>query len=239
MSDAFGRYSVKFVGHTTTEGHTTYTIKVTSPDGDTWNIHKRYRECRELHEELRLRYGDGLPPIPSKRLWGNQDPAFIASRQVGLQTYLEGVLQIERELRTPALKEFIGGPPQHGERNQARRYQQILDGMQQQLLNLALPPAPLDETEIAQRLKKYGLAMHSNVLNQPVDPNILRLPAFDAEPVPLCPQNTEQLEAMKHPYLNSDVEIMADLLDGIREVLNPKTPLADKDTLITPFPELP
>jgi len=235
MSDS-SRFTVKFVGNTTTEGHTTYTVKVSNPDGDTWNIHKRYREIRELHEELRLRLGDVLPAVPGKRLFGNQDPVFILSRQEALQQYLHSVLQIEGAVRQQALKDFLGGPTPHGERNQARQYEQILDQMQAKLLNLALPPAPLDETEIAQRLKKYGQAMRLHVLSQPVDPIHLRAPGFDAEPVALCQSNGEQLEALKSPAPSSDRQLLNDLLDGVKEVLHPKQPLANKDRLIVPFP---
>eukprot|EP00409_Alexandrium_fundyense_P007401 CAMPEP_0195048766 /NCGR_PEP_ID=MMETSP0347-20130606/49889_1 /TAXON_ID=2932 /ORGANISM="Alexandrium fundyense, Strain CCMP1719" /LENGTH=37 /DNA_ID= /DNA_START= /DNA_END= /DNA_ORIENTATION= len=37
--------------------------------------------------------------------------------------------------------------------------------MTSRLLNLALPPAPLDEPEMAQRLKKYGQVMRLHVLS--------------------------------------------------------------------------
>merc|ERR1719253_1349283 len=171
------------------DGHTVYVIQVTNPDGDTWNIEKRYSEIRELHEELRLRYGDQLPPIPGKRYWFNQDPDFIVARQKGLETYVEGVLQMEREIRTPSLQAFLGGPPQGSERNQAHQYQQILDNMQAKLLNLTLPPAPLDETDMKHRLNKYGQAMRLHVLSQPVDPIHLRAPGFDGEPPQLSTDN--------------------------------------------------
>merc|ERR1719343_943478 len=175
-----------------------YSIKVTSPDGETWNIRKRYSEVRLLHDQLRLRHGDALPAIPGKRLFGNQDPAFIAARQGGLQQYVEGVLQLERDVQTPALLQFLGGPQQQGERNQAKENQRILDNMSSRLLNLALPPAPLDETELSQRLKKYGQAMRLHVLSQPVDPIHLRTPGFDNEPLPLCSTNADHFEALKN-----------------------------------------
>lgn len=250
-TDVFGRHTVKFLGNTSLEGHTTYTIQVTNADGDSWQIQKRYREIRELHEELRLRHGDALPPIPGKRLWGNQDPAFIAARQTGLQQYLEGVLQLERDVRTPALQQFLGGPRQPSERNQARQYQQILDNMQSRLLNLALPPAPLDETEMAQRLKKYGQAMRLHVLSQPVDPIHLRAPGFDGEPLQLCPNNAEHFETLKLPSsavpstnatapqgTGGDNRVLTNLLDSLRQVLAPEEPLADPEKLIVPFPPI-
>mmetsp|Transcript_63530 Transcript_63530/g.113035 ORF Transcript_63530/g.113035 Transcript_63530/m.113035 type:complete len:249 (-) Transcript_63530:62-808(-) len=240
-SDSLGRFCVRFVGNTSPDGHTTYIIKVTNPEGVSWNIQKRYREIRELHDELRLRHGDNLPSFPGKRLWGNQDPAFIAARQEALQQYLMGVLQLERDVRTPALQAFLGGPAQTGERNQARQYQQILDGMHSKLLNLALPPAPLDETETAQRLKKYGDGMRISVLSQPVDPVILRDLGLDSEPVRLCPSNAEHFEALKAPPSASsinDSKLLSNMLDGLTQVIHPPTPIADPDKMIVPFPHV-
>jgi len=236
MTEPSGRHTVRFVGNTCVEGHTTYIIKVTNADGDTWNIQKRYRELRELHDELRLRHGDSLPAFPGKRFFGNQDPSFIASRQAALQVYVEAVLQIERELRTPALQAFLGGPPHQGERSQEKEYQRILDNMTSRLLNLALPPAPLDEPEMAQRLKKYGQAMRLHVLSQPVDPIHLRAPGFDSEPLPLCPSNAEQLEALRAPPSNNDGQILSDLLENLQKVLQPEQPLARPEDLIAQFP---
>eukprot|EP00440_Ansanella_granifera_P043265 gb/GFBE01046901.1/.p1 GENE.gb/GFBE01046901.1/~~gb/GFBE01046901.1/.p1 ORF type:complete len:250 (+),score=46.37 gb/GFBE01046901.1/:1-750(+) len=239
-TDSLGRFSVKFIGNTAQEGgHTSYEIKVTNPDGQCWNVSKRYSEMRQLHDELRLRHGDSLPAFPGKRFWGNNDPAFIAARQVNLEQYLQGVLLMEREGRTPALSAFLGGPAQTGERNQARQYQQILDGMQAKLLNLALPPAPLDETETAQRLKKYGDGMRISVLSQPVDPVILRDLGLDSEPVRLCPSNSEHFEALKAPYAGADDrKLLTDALDGVQQVLKPAKPIADPDKLIVAFPHI-
>eukprot|EP00933_Yihiella_yeosuensis_P029173 TRINITY_DN22864_c0_g1_i1.p1 TRINITY_DN22864_c0_g1~~TRINITY_DN22864_c0_g1_i1.p1 ORF type:complete len:250 (-),score=51.51 TRINITY_DN22864_c0_g1_i1:200-949(-) len=240
-SDSMGLYSVKFVGHTQADGHTTYVIMVTNPEGVSWQVQKRYREIRELHDELRLRYGDSMPAIPGKRLWGNQDPAFVAARQVGLEQYLTSVLQqVEREVRSPALLQFLGRP-EPGERNQARQYQQILDSMQSKLLNLALPPAPLDETEMAQRLKKYGQAMRLHVLSQPVDPIHLRAPGFDNEPLALCPSNAEHFDSLKVPNSDAAAEdrrLLTDLMDNLHKVLKPAQPLADPNKLIVPFPHV-
>merc|ERR1712232_979288 len=103
-------------------------------------------------------------------------------------------LTIEKELSTPALRTFIGAPEQHVERNQTKQYHQILENMQSRLLNLALPPAPLDEHEMSQRLRKYGQAMRLHVLSQPVDPIHLRAPGFDSEPLHICASNAEKID---------------------------------------------
>lgn len=239
-TDVLGRYSVKFLGNATADGHTTYTVRVMDGNGESWEIQKRYREIRDLHDELKLHHGDQLPPIPGKRLWGNQDPVFIAQRQVGLEQYLDGVLQLEPE-PGPLLLQFLGCPAQHPERNKERQDQQVLDNMQSKILNLALPPAPLDDDDMALRLKKYGQAMKLHVLSQPVDPIHLRAPGFDGEPVQLAPSNGESFEALKIPKAaedGGDAAILKQLLSSLQKVLKPEVPIADPGVLIVPFPEV-
>merc|ERR1719443_1999066 len=132
------------------------------------------------------------------------NPAFIAQRQAGLQEeYLDGVLALDRDVRMPALRELLGGPEQGGERNQARQYQQILDHMQSRLLNLALPPAYLDETDMQQRLRKYGQAMRLHVLSQPVDPIHLRAERFDQ----LCTHSQPNDRASLNDLLDKLIEV--------------------------------
>eukprot|EP00913_Durusdinium_trenchii_P027210 g25530.t1 len=97
MGEVTPQFHVRFIGNTSAEGHTTYVIKVTNSDGASWNVQKRYRELRELNDELKLRYPESLPQFPAKRFFGNNDPAFIASRQASLEQYLLGVLALEPE----------------------------------------------------------------------------------------------------------------------------------------------
>merc|ERR1712008_149551 len=96
------------------------------------------------------------------------------------------------------------------------------DNMSSRLLNLALPPAPLDETELSQRLKKYGQAMRLHVLSQPVDPIHLRTAGFDSEPMPLCSTNAEHLEALKTPSATNDGKVLNQLLDSLQEAMQPE-----------------
>lgn len=233
-----GRFSVAFIGNSDAGGHTVYTIKITSPDAEHWTIRKRYREIRDLHDELKKRHGDALPGIPGKRLFGSQDPDFVAQRQAGLQECLQAILALERDAPSRALTDFLGKQLQpQGERSQSRQYQQILDDMQKKLLNLALPPAPLDDHEMSLRLKKYGAAMKLTVLAQPVDPFHLRAPGFDADPVQLCSTNSERFNALcAPPRGGADRQMLDTLIGELQEVLRPTTPIADPDKLITPFP---
>ena len=43
-----------------------------------------YREIRELHDHLKLKYPDRIPPIPPKRIFGNNDPAYITDYYIAL-----------------------------------------------------------------------------------------------------------------------------------------------------------
>mmetsp|Transcript_101945 Transcript_101945/g.161131 ORF Transcript_101945/g.161131 Transcript_101945/m.161131 type:complete len:245 (-) Transcript_101945:43-777(-) len=240
MNDTAGRFSVKFIGNTAVEGHTVYMVKVTNPEGQTWNIQKRYRELRDLYDVLKETYGERLPQFPGKRIFGNSDPAFIAARQMQLQQFLDGVLKLERDIRTPVLRQFLGGPQQREEQNQERQYKMILDEMGSKLLNLALPPPVLDDTEVQQRLKTYAQAMKLHVLSQPVDPIHLRAPGFDGEPMPLCPSNSERFDALqKPPAAIGDAVVLSDMLSRIQQSLTPKEPIADAKKLIVPFPDIP
>lgn len=235
--DSSGRYTSVFLFNKTQDGRTVYTIKVTSPDDQTWNIQKRYNDFRDLHEEVRLRHGDSLPPMPGKRLFGNQDPQFIAARQTALNQYLDGLLRLEREQLMPVVRAFLGVPQQKEKQNQAEQYHQILDNMQAKLLNLALPPGSIDDTETGKRLKKYGQAMRLQVLSQPVDPIYLRSANFDND-LHLCSTNADQLDALKARPTNNDQEVsdlLENLLDDLQQVLHP-TLRGDPDKLVVPFP---
>ncbi|CAE7031499.1 KIF16B [Symbiodinium natans] len=181
------QYKVKFIGNTADGGHTTYIIQVSHVDGSSWNLQRRYRALRELHDELKLRYGENLPHFPAKRFFGNNDPAFIASRQVALEQYITGVLAIEPEVKTPVLRKFLGGPMPSPEQSPSRHEREIMEGLEAKLLNFALPPTPIDEAEMAERKKKYKDSMRLSVMAQPVDPVILRDLGLDEDPAPaLC-----------------------------------------------------
>lgn len=101
-------YSVQFVGHVIQDEFTEYHMKVvSSPDGNSWLVRRRYREFRELHDHLKLKYPDRIPPVPGKKLWGNQDPNFVRDRETQLQVYMDGVLAVEPDCRTRVLQRFL------------------------------------------------------------------------------------------------------------------------------------
>ncbi|EER17323.1 Sorting nexin-22, putative [Perkinsus marinus ATCC 50983] len=102
------RFKAKFIGNNSQDGYTEYFIEVSNlANGDKWTVSRRYREIRELHDHLKLKYPDRIPKIPSKKLWGTMDPQFIEERQKGLQAYMDGVLAIEPDVRTRVLQKFL------------------------------------------------------------------------------------------------------------------------------------
>ena len=92
-------------------------MKVTSSDNTSWLVRRRYREFRELHDHLKLKYPDRIPSVPGKKMWGNQDPDFVCQRQDQLQKYMDGILDLEQDCKTRVLQRFLeikkfnGGSP--------------------------------------------------------------------------------------------------------------------------------
>ena len=79
--------------------HTDYHLQVLDLDSKkTWALSRRYREFRELHEKLRMKFPDRIPTFLGKRLFGNQDPTLLKHRQNGLQQYLAAVLALSLPL---------------------------------------------------------------------------------------------------------------------------------------------
>lgn len=79
-------YTVDFFGNAEIDGHTDYYIRVNDlKTNQSWELTKRYREIRELHEHLKLRYPDKIPTFPGKRIFNSLDPEFVRERQRGLQ----------------------------------------------------------------------------------------------------------------------------------------------------------
>eukprot|EP00929_Paragymnodinium_shiwhaense_P043998 TRINITY_DN22578_c0_g1_i1.p1 TRINITY_DN22578_c0_g1~~TRINITY_DN22578_c0_g1_i1.p1 ORF type:complete len:246 (-),score=73.44 TRINITY_DN22578_c0_g1_i1:379-1116(-) len=234
------KYSVLFMGNKTTDGHIVYQIKVTHPDNESSFINKRYSDMRELHDILRSRYGDSLPVFPGKKIWGNTDPAFVASRQAGLQSYMNGVLQKDGIMRQQAMITFLNIKPS-APRTEVKAYDNILERFQRQALNLSIPPAPLDPGEVALRTRKYNQAIRLHVLGQPVDPIHLKRPGYDDEPVQLDPTNSERTATLrKRPESagGKEGEKMKQCLAQLKDVLKPKKPITDKSKIIVQFPEV-
>eukprot|EP00927_Polykrikos_kofoidii_P034149 TRINITY_DN28995_c0_g1_i1.p1 TRINITY_DN28995_c0_g1~~TRINITY_DN28995_c0_g1_i1.p1 ORF type:complete len:249 (+),score=35.51 TRINITY_DN28995_c0_g1_i1:59-805(+) len=236
--------SASFISASQVEGHTVYTIKASNGVGEAWTIRKRYSEVREFRDKLRTgekKSSAELPAFPRKRLWGNQSASVVARRQERMSEYIEGVLRHDRLSLNPAVRDFFGSPVQTTERIEAGLHQDILSTMKNNLLILALPPAPLDDAEMALRLKKYGQAMRLHALSQPVDPINLRSPGFTGDPVPLCATNADQFERLcSQPARGggADCRVLDSLLNQLCAVARPKKPLVDPKTIVVDFPRV-
>ncbi|OBZ70107.1 putative endochitinase [Grifola frondosa] len=98
--------------HTTTSvprPHVLYVIRVTSTDGKSTEVPRRYSEFVQLHDTLRD--SESLPPkrilvtsfIPSAWI----DDQLIAERKAGLSAYLSNLLQLPQYRAHKALLEFL------------------------------------------------------------------------------------------------------------------------------------
>eukprot|EP00913_Durusdinium_trenchii_P027211 g25531.t1 len=116
--------------------------------------------------------------------------------------------------------------------------------MEQKLVNFSLPPAPLDEPEMAMRVKKYGESMKLSVLAQPVDPVILRDLGLDNDaartPKGKGLSNSENLESLKAPVEGAEEkrELFKATFAEITKAMQGDGPLADANKLIAQFPNL-
>lgn len=103
-----GGYYARFVSNNPSSGYTVYDVEVRAPDGACWVFQTRYSEVQALHERLWLS-GYALPSMPGKRLFGNQDPMFLARRMAELQHVLDGALMLDPQVQHPALRNFVTG----------------------------------------------------------------------------------------------------------------------------------
>lgn len=237
--ESSSNFVVKFVSNLHVEGHTVYIIKVTPPSGEPWEIRKRYREIRDLHDQLRVRYGDATPAMPARRVFGALDPTFIAQRQRQLQQYMDDVMRLEnaREMLSTAMLTFLNAPTIRGQCSlPARQHAQILDSMHHRLMNLSMPPTPVEEEDKEQRLVKYRNAMRLHVLSQPVDPIHLRGPSFDTEPLPFAPGGSVEAVKAAGPKRMPEGQAVMELLDKLHEVLSTDNEIAKPEKLIIAFP---
>eukprot|EP00439_Symbiodinium_sp_Y106_P017623 s2753_g2.t1 len=266
MHSEASQYHVKFLSNVESAGHTCYTIEITH-GGSRWQQVKRYRELRELHDELKLKHGEILPPFPGKRFFGNSDPAFVAQRQEGLERYLVGVLQLDPDVTHPALRSFLGGPTPSLDLGPSAQEKELLelrikrkcfeslqssvikDVLRRQLLTSHPSVGALEERETTERRRRFVESMKLSVLAQPVDPVILRDLGLDGDPVPISQGNGERLTALKEPCrqlgrapnarMKTALELFEKNLPDIHAALRPAVPLADSSKLIATFPRLP
>lgn len=232
--DAGGQYTAKFVGNVTQDGYTEYQIKVTSPQGNQWQIRKRYRQIRELHEHMRLRFADRVPSIPGKRffLWNN-DPAFIKSRQQGLEAYMQAVLGLDPRCETKALAKFLELPPVRPATAQASSQpsvQDVMENFQKSLFDLSQTPTTLDPGELEQRVQKYNAMLKEHVYSEPIDPILHQAGLTQTAP----PKHTSDSGANGHS--EATAEALDKCLAGLNELLDPRKPIpVPEGGVVVPF----
>eukprot|EP00397_Hematodinium_sp_SG-2012_P045268 GEMP01050787.1.p1 GENE.GEMP01050787.1~~GEMP01050787.1.p1 ORF type:complete len:238 (+),score=52.18 GEMP01050787.1:63-776(+) len=233
MQEEVGRFAVSFVGNVTKDGYTEYHIKVTNPNGESWILKKRYREVRELHEHLKLKYPDRIPQIPGKRFFfGNHDPVFIRTRQAGLQQYLDSVLKLEPDCRTRALRKFLEIENRHRvPKDPIPDQQQMIEWTQSRFIDLAQTPSSLDGVEIDERILKYSTAMRKHVLNQPVDSIYLQSANVTNAPARfcVCPDDSSAIPVDR---------VLTEALQKLVLVADTKKNIANPEDLIARFPPL-
>ncbi|XP_077990986.1 sorting nexin-16-like [Glandiceps talaboti] len=72
--------------------HTEYDINVS--DGIYhWNVTKRYSEFYQLNETLRKTFPFVQLKLPPKKTFKNTDPEFLNERQMGLQEFINNLVQ--------------------------------------------------------------------------------------------------------------------------------------------------
>lgn len=87
---------------------TVYKVVITS-ENDSWFVYRRYSEFYKLYEYLRKQVSGLQLKIPGKKLFGNNlDPQFIASRQEGLDMFLQQLMQDKKLLDLPDVRAFLG-----------------------------------------------------------------------------------------------------------------------------------
>lgn len=91
--------------------HAVYGLVVSSSDGFTWRVDRRYREFRALHRACVG--GAATAPFPERqqheRLFraGTTEPSFVEARRAALQTYLSCLLETQTAGLSTCLVEFL------------------------------------------------------------------------------------------------------------------------------------
>ncbi|KAK7865446.1 hypothetical protein R5R35_002324 [Gryllus longicercus] len=86
---------------------TVYKVMVTE-DNHTWFVFRRYNEFHKLYEFLKKQVPQPQLKLPGKKLFGNNlDPTFIQSRREGLDAFIRQVMEDNRLVQIPEVREFF------------------------------------------------------------------------------------------------------------------------------------
>ncbi|GLH13847.1 Mitogen-activated protein kinase kinase kinase 7 [Gryllus bimaculatus] len=84
-----------------------YKVMVTE-DNHTWFVFRRYNEFHKLYEFLKKQVPQPQLKLPGKKLFGNNlDPTFIQSRREGLDAFIRQVMEDNRLVQIPEVREFF------------------------------------------------------------------------------------------------------------------------------------
>jgi len=88
-------------------GHAEYDIQVSDSE-QTWTLTARYSRLDDLHAELKAaNKNKELPKFPGKKLFGNNDPAFLSQRQKGLEHYVQTLLKSTNQYDIRILVQYL------------------------------------------------------------------------------------------------------------------------------------
>ncbi|KAJ0409932.1 hypothetical protein P43SY_005826 [Pythium insidiosum] len=99
--------SALITGYETVGDHTEFIVQI-SCNGGLWLMSRRFSDFDQLHARLVRHFGDLIEArLPEKQWFGRFDPNFLHKRQVGLQEYLDSLLQVPGILEDRSLQHFL------------------------------------------------------------------------------------------------------------------------------------
>ncbi|GLD99243.1 hypothetical protein PINS_up007961 [Pythium insidiosum] len=99
--------SALITGYETVGDHTEFIVQI-SCNGGLWLMSRRFSDFDQLHTRLVRHFGDLIEArLPEKQWFGRFDPNFLHKRQVGLQEYLDSLLQVPGILEDRSLQHFL------------------------------------------------------------------------------------------------------------------------------------
>ena len=99
-------FFTKINSSVTVDDHIEYVI-VVEQKGTQWDIQRRYTDFRLLHQNVTSSCGQDDLDFPKKKMTGNKDREFVATRQVGLQHFLYSLTTHPTLRHSLMLKKFL------------------------------------------------------------------------------------------------------------------------------------
>ena len=99
-------FSTKINSSVTVDDHIEYVIAVEQKNTQ-WDIQRRYTDFRLLHQNVTSSCGQDDLDFPKKKMTGNKDREFVATRQVALQNFLTSLTTHPTLRHSLMLKKFL------------------------------------------------------------------------------------------------------------------------------------